>query len=104
MIWYKLLEERVTDTRKTLVAKRGKNGRNYNLPTANEVAGLIVGDFDSCAEQRDIVIDKFGEGLQRINIFLVPSVAVPFVDAPCARWISFGYTFENKRSSAVHIS
>ncbi|PWA67738.1 hypothetical protein CTI12_AA311840 [Artemisia annua] len=52
-----------------LIAKRGKDGRNYNLPTANEVAGLIVGDFDSCAEQRDIVIDKHGEGLQRINIF-----------------------------------
>ena len=52
-----------------LVAKRGKDGRNYNLPIANEVTGLIVGDFDSCAEQRDIVIDKFGEGLQRINIF-----------------------------------
>ena len=52
-----------------LIAKRGKDGRNYNLPTANEVAGLIVGDFDSCVEERDIVIDKFGEGLQRINIF-----------------------------------
>ncbi|PWA48631.1 hypothetical protein CTI12_AA490020 [Artemisia annua] len=52
-----------------LIAKRGKDGRNYNLPTANEVAGLIVGDFDSCAEQRDIIIDKRGEGLQRINIF-----------------------------------
>ena len=52
-----------------LVAKRGKNGRQYNLPTANEVAGLIVGDLDCCAEDRDIVIEKFGEGLQRINIF-----------------------------------
>ncbi|PWA75044.1 hypothetical protein CTI12_AA246400 [Artemisia annua] len=52
-----------------LIAKRGKDGRNYNLPTANEVAGLIVGDFDSCAEQRDIIIDKRAEGLQRINIF-----------------------------------
>ena len=52
-----------------LIAKRGKDGRNYNLPTANEVAGLIVGDLDSCAEQRDIVIDKHDEGLQRINIF-----------------------------------
>ena len=52
-----------------LIAKRGKDGRNYNLPTANEVAGLIVGDFDTCVEDRDIVIEKRGEGLQRINIF-----------------------------------
>ncbi|PWA75756.1 hypothetical protein CTI12_AA057680 [Artemisia annua] len=52
-----------------LIAKRGKDGRNYNLPTSNEVAGLIVGDFDTCIEDRDIVIEKYREGLQRINIF-----------------------------------
>ncbi|PWA77604.1 hypothetical protein CTI12_AA221200 [Artemisia annua] len=52
-----------------LIAKRGKDGRNYNLPTTNEVAGLIVGDFDTCVEDRDIVIEKHREGLQRINIF-----------------------------------
>lgn len=52
-----------------LIAKRGKDGRNYNLPTSNEVAGLIVGDFDTCIEDRDIVIEKHREGLERINIF-----------------------------------
>ncbi|PWA62520.1 DNA helicase Pif1-like protein [Artemisia annua] len=52
-----------------LIANRGKDGRNYNLPTSNEVAGLIVGDFDTCIEDRDIVIEKHREGLQRINIF-----------------------------------
>ncbi|GJW83214.1 ATP-dependent DNA helicase PIF1-like protein [Tanacetum coccineum] len=40
-----------------LIAKRAKDGRTYSLPTASEVAGLIVGDVDSCAEQRDIVIE-----------------------------------------------
>ena len=52
-----------------LIAKRGKDGRNYNLPTSNEVVGLIVGDFDTCIEDRDIVIQKHREGLERINIF-----------------------------------
>ncbi|GKD95199.1 hypothetical protein Tco_1375036, partial [Tanacetum coccineum] len=52
-----------------LVAKRGTDGRTYNLPTANKVAGLIVGDFNSCVEQRDIVIEIHYEGLERINIF-----------------------------------
>ena len=52
-----------------LIAKRGKDGRNYNLPSSNEVAGLIVGDFDTCIEDRDIVIEKHREGLERINIF-----------------------------------
>ncbi|PWA77061.1 hypothetical protein CTI12_AA225810 [Artemisia annua] len=46
-----------------LIAKRGKDGRNYNLPTSNEVAGLIVGDFDTCIEDRDIVIEKYREGI-----------------------------------------
>ncbi|PWA96458.1 PIF1 DNA helicase/replication protein A1-like protein [Artemisia annua] len=50
-----------------LVAKRGKNGRQYNLPTANEVAGLIVGDLDCCAKDRDIVIEKLGEGIPHIK-------------------------------------
>ncbi|GJV44464.1 ATP-dependent DNA helicase PIF1-like protein [Tanacetum coccineum] len=45
------------------------DGRTYNLPTANEVVGLIVAEFDTCVEQRDIVIEKHHEGLERINIF-----------------------------------
>nr|GEW86139.1 ATP-dependent DNA helicase PIF1-like [Tanacetum cinerariifolium] len=51
------------------VAKRGRDGRTYNLPTSNEVAGLIVGNFDTCIEQKDIVIEKHREGLERINSF-----------------------------------
>ncbi|PWA53819.1 hypothetical protein CTI12_AA444960 [Artemisia annua] len=62
-------EDNEQNIRIKLVAKRGKSGRQYTLPTADEVAGLIVGDLDACAEDRDIVIEKFGEGLQRINIF-----------------------------------
>ena len=62
-------EDNEQNIRIKLVAKRGKSGRQYALPTADEVAGLIVGDLDACAEDRDIVIEKFGEGLQRINIF-----------------------------------
>ncbi|GJW15994.1 hypothetical protein Tco_0020127 [Tanacetum coccineum] len=52
-----------------LVAKQGMDGRTYNLPTTNEVVGLIVGEFDTCVEQRDIVIEKHREGLERISIF-----------------------------------
>ncbi|GJT70427.1 ATP-dependent DNA helicase PIF1-like protein [Tanacetum coccineum] len=40
-----------------LIAKRAKDGHTYSLPTASEVAGLIVSDVDSYAEQRDIVIE-----------------------------------------------
>jgi hypothetical protein len=30
-----------------ILGKRGRDGRRYNLPTASEVAALIVGDFDA---------------------------------------------------------
>ncbi|GJR79134.1 hypothetical protein Tco_0149919 [Tanacetum coccineum] len=43
--------------------------QTYNLSTGNEVAVLIIGDFDTCVEQRDIMIEKHLEGLERINIF-----------------------------------
>ncbi|GJU02119.1 hypothetical protein Tco_1112457 [Tanacetum coccineum] len=52
-----------------LITKRAKDGHTYNLPTASKVVGLIVGDVDSCAEQRHIVIEMRKGGLQRINIF-----------------------------------
>ncbi|PWA92879.1 hypothetical protein CTI12_AA076990 [Artemisia annua] len=47
-------EDNEQNIRIKLIAKRGKDGRQYDLPTANEVAGLIVGDLDACAEDRDI--------------------------------------------------
>nr|GEU29535.1 ATP-dependent DNA helicase PIF1-like [Tanacetum cinerariifolium] len=62
-------EDSEQNIRIKLVAKRGKDGRTYNLLTSNEVAGLIVGDFDTCIEQRDIMLEKHREGLERINIF-----------------------------------
>ncbi|XP_076929594.1 uncharacterized protein LOC143594074 [Bidens hawaiensis] len=49
------------------IAKRNKDGRTYNLPTASEVAALVVGDIDTSLEPRDIIV-KTKEGfLQRIK-------------------------------------
>lgn len=39
------------------------------MPTASEVAALIVGDFDSMPEKRDIIIEKISGNLQRIDEF-----------------------------------
>ncbi|GJY18785.1 hypothetical protein Tco_0390276 [Tanacetum coccineum] len=47
---------------KDVLDTSSKDNRTYNLPTANEVVGLIVGDFDTCQQQRDIVIEKHREG------------------------------------------
>ncbi|KAK9698409.1 hypothetical protein RND81_08G102300 [Saponaria officinalis] len=44
-----------------------KDGRTYNLPTANEVAALIVGDIGCAVDERDIIIQTENGMLQRIN-------------------------------------
>nr|XP_029145189.1 uncharacterized protein LOC112717234 [Arachis hypogaea] len=50
-----------------LLGKRGKDGRRYNLPSTNEVAALIVGDFDINRTDRDIIVETQTGRLQRIN-------------------------------------
>ncbi|XP_057456530.1 uncharacterized protein LOC130747576 [Lotus japonicus] len=43
-----------------LFRKRGKDPRTYNLPTSDEIAALIVGDFDTVEVGRDIIVKKEG--------------------------------------------
>ncbi|KAI3812104.1 hypothetical protein L1987_16809 [Smallanthus sonchifolius] len=50
-----------------LIAKRQQDGRTYNLPTASEVAALIVGDIDNSFESRDIIVKTKSGNLQRIS-------------------------------------
>ena len=40
-----------------ILGKRGRDGRRYNLPTASEVAALIVGDFDGENPERDVIVE-----------------------------------------------
>ncbi|XP_071727915.1 uncharacterized protein [Rutidosis leptorrhynchoides] len=51
-----------------LIGRRTKFARNYNLPTVDEVAALIVGDINvSSFDERDILIESHVEGLKRIS-------------------------------------
>ena len=50
-----------------LIGTRERDRREYNLPTADEVAGLIVGDFDSATNKRDIVLHMQEGGIKRIS-------------------------------------
>ncbi|XP_022030290.1 uncharacterized protein LOC110931193 [Helianthus annuus] len=50
-----------------LIGKREKDGRIYNLPTASEVAALIVGDITDSLEKRDIIVETQTGDLQRIS-------------------------------------
>jgi len=55
------------DLKLRLIANRQKDGRTYNLPTASEVAALIIGDIGDCIEPRDIVVKTKTGKLERIN-------------------------------------
>ncbi|GJR15905.1 DNA helicase PIF1, ATP-dependent [Tanacetum coccineum] len=50
-----------------LIGTRKRDGRDYNLPTASEVAALIVGDFDSTKNKRDIILHCQDGDLMRIS-------------------------------------
>lgn len=50
-----------------LIGTRQTDGRNYNLPTAPEIAALVPGDIDLSFDKRDIVIESHSGQLQRIS-------------------------------------
>ncbi|XP_072054238.1 uncharacterized protein [Arachis hypogaea] len=57
----------IANIRLRLYRKRSKDARVYNLPSSNEVAALIVGDFDSGDAGRDIIVQLKSGHLQRIH-------------------------------------
>ena len=57
----------VLDLKLKLICKRKRDVHQYNLPSASEVAALIVGDFDPDNEHHDIVIQHNNGVLQRIS-------------------------------------
>ena len=50
-----------------LLANRTNTDRVYIAPIANEIVGLIIGDFDQLSNQRDVIVEHRSEGFQRIN-------------------------------------
>ncbi|XP_019190755.1 PREDICTED: uncharacterized protein LOC109185227 [Ipomoea nil] len=57
----------VVEVKMNLIGKRSKDGRTYNLPTAHEVAALIVGDLNPLMGDLDILIETRTGQLKRIN-------------------------------------
>ncbi|KAL3625826.1 hypothetical protein CASFOL_030355 [Castilleja foliolosa] len=57
----------VVPLRIRLIANRQWQHKQYNKPSADEVAALIIGDFGQCDRQRDIIVDHKCNGLQRIS-------------------------------------
>ncbi|KAK2371204.1 hypothetical protein QL285_084180 [Trifolium repens] len=61
--------EGIPTIRLRILGKRGRDGRRYNLPTASEVAALVVGDFDAADFERDIIVEERSGLLKRISAF-----------------------------------
>nr|KAJ0191261.1 hypothetical protein LSAT_V11C800441380 [Lactuca sativa] len=55
------------DLKLRLIGRRQTDGRTYNLPTASEVAALIVGDIGDSIDNRDIIVTTQSGRLQHIN-------------------------------------
>ncbi|GKA46793.1 hypothetical protein Tco_0739676 [Tanacetum coccineum] len=55
------------NVRLRLIGTRERDGRKYDLPTASEVAALIVGDFDSTKHKRDIILERQGGDVKQIS-------------------------------------
>ncbi|XP_031111844.1 uncharacterized protein LOC116015818 [Ipomoea triloba] len=57
----------IVEVKMNLIGRRSQDGRTYNLPTANEVAALIVRDLDPSMGDLDILIQSRTGQLKRIN-------------------------------------
>lgn len=60
-------DQRLVNFKLRLVGARQRDGRTYNLPTASEVAMLIVGDLDEHYNGRDIIVHSQNCKPQRIS-------------------------------------
>ncbi|XP_061347670.1 uncharacterized protein LOC133293150 [Gastrolobium bilobum] len=61
-------EDQLKGVRLRLIRKRGNDGRLYNLPSASEVAVLVVGDIDTAMGDRDIIVETQDGVLKRIDV------------------------------------
>ncbi|XP_020979644.1 uncharacterized protein LOC110272129 [Arachis ipaensis] len=51
-------QENYTNIKFKLISKRTKDSMTYDLPSASEVAALIVGDVEQLSKDRDIIIES----------------------------------------------
>jgi hypothetical protein len=54
------------DLKLRLIASRTKDARRYNVPTADEVVALMVGDGFEAVDRRDVVLVQQADPFQRI--------------------------------------
>ncbi|GKB49987.1 hypothetical protein Tco_0900740 [Tanacetum coccineum] len=78
-----------------LIGTRQRDGRQYNLPTASEVAALIVRDFDSTEHKRDVILQCQDGDFKRISELHPSYLALHYP-------LFFPYGEDNYRTDIFH--
>jgi hypothetical protein len=66
------------DLKLRLIASRTKDARRYNVPTADEVVALMVGDGSEAVDRRDVVLVQRAGPFQRISKLHVGYMALHY--------------------------
>ncbi len=66
------------DLKLRLIASRTKDARQYNVPTANEVVALMIGDGFEAVDRRDVVLVQQAGPFQRISKLHVRYMALHY--------------------------
>jgi mitochondrial fission protein ELM1 len=66
------------DLKLRLIASRRKDARQYNVPTADEVVALMVGDGSEAVDRRDVVLAQQTGLFQRISELHVGYMALHY--------------------------
>lgn len=57
--------ESIDELKLWLINTRDRDSRHYNMPTASEVAGFIVGDLNYDCFKRDAIVEHNKRGLKK---------------------------------------
>ncbi|XP_019188878.1 PREDICTED: uncharacterized protein LOC109183148 [Ipomoea nil] len=88
-----------------LIGKRSKDAKTYNLPTASEVAALIVGDLNPSIGERDILVEAKSGALKRISELNPAYLPLQYpILFPYREDIPFAGTSSSKKFSRHRIS
>ncbi|XP_057720315.1 uncharacterized protein LOC130934798 [Arachis stenosperma] len=72
-------QKNCTNIKLNLISKMTTDGRTYNLPSASEVAALIIGNVEQLSKDRDIIIESQSRKLQRIDVFHPSYLALQYL-------------------------
>jgi hypothetical protein len=73
-----VIEGATMDLKLRFIAFRTKDARRYNVPTADEVTALMVGDGSEAVDRRDVVLVHQASPFQRISKLHVGYMALHY--------------------------